>query len=543
MPSLETVIYYSFAAGVVVMAFVAVFLGLQVLTLGTQQHQDEKRSLVRAATKPDTSTHEAYYVGFFHPFPGAGGGGERVLWTMIKAIQDKYPFIVSVIYSGDKTECLELIQNVRGKFGLEINPQTIYVVELNRRWWVEHKFPRLTLLMQTIGSVWLAMEAINGLRPDVFVDTVGYAFTYPLVRAISERIPVVSYTHYPTISSDMRTLVASREAGINNDDAVANSATLTTLKNLYYAVFAAAYAWAGSCAHTVMTNSSWTHSHIVKLFGRPSMTRVVYPPCDTAELATLELLPRQPIVMSLAQFRPEKNHAMQIEAFATLLRMHPELAAPQDWKPPAPGAILDNVASIAYPMLVMLGGARNIDDEARAEQLRQLAKRLGIDRQVRVVINAPWTQVRRWLRISAVGLHTMRDEHFGIGVVEMMAAGLLTVAHDSAGPKMDIVTPAVRCTNGEPDAPSETDAKQSLDENSDFPVGMVAESAEEFAAMLWLALRTDRPMLHAAMQRKARLAAETRFSETAFFQAFYRRFDPVVRWLDNQRSDSDDSFE
>jgi len=35
----------------------------------------------------------------------------------------------------------------------------------------------------------------------------------------------------------------------------------------------------------------------------------------------------------------------------------------------------------------------------------------------------------------------MWNEHFGISVVEMMAAGLVVVAHDSGGPSMDIVTP------------------------------------------------------------------------------------------------------
>jgi alpha-1,2-mannosyltransferase len=35
----------------------------------------------------------------------------------------------------------------------------------------------------------------------------------------------------------------------------------------------------------------------------------------------------------------------------------------------------------------------------------------------------------------------MRDEHFGISVVELMAAGAVVLAHDSAGPAMDIVTP------------------------------------------------------------------------------------------------------
>lgn len=35
----------------------------------------------------------------------------------------------------------------------------------------------------------------------------------------------------------------------------------------------------------------------------------------------------------------------------------------------------------------------------------------------------------------------MKDEHFGISIVELMAAGLVPIAHDSAGPKFDIVRP------------------------------------------------------------------------------------------------------
>jgi len=41
---------------------------------------------------------------------------------------------------------------------------------------------------------------------------------------------------------------------------------------------------------------------------------------------------------------------------------------------------------------------------------------------------------------TSTGLHTMWNEHFGISIVEMMAAGLAVVAHDSGGPRMDIVT-------------------------------------------------------------------------------------------------------
>ena len=37
----------------------------------------------------------------------------------------------------------------------------------------------------------------------------------------------------------------------------------------------------------------------------------------------------------------------------------------------------------------------------------------------------------------------MWNEHFGIAVVELMAAGLITIAHDSGGPKMDIIQPGM----------------------------------------------------------------------------------------------------
>jgi alpha-1,2-mannosyltransferase len=36
----------------------------------------------------------------------------------------------------------------------------------------------------------------------------------------------------------------------------------------------------------------------------------------------------------------------------------------------------------------------------------------------------------------------MWNEHFGISIVEMMAAGLLVIAHNSGGPAMDIIQPS-----------------------------------------------------------------------------------------------------
>lgn len=36
-------------------------------------------------------------IGFFHPYCDAGGGGERVLWCAVKAIQSKYSFRLLVL--------------------------------------------------------------------------------------------------------------------------------------------------------------------------------------------------------------------------------------------------------------------------------------------------------------------------------------------------------------------------------------------------------------------------------------------------------------
>lgn len=63
-------------------------------------------------------------------------------------------------------------------------------------------YPFLTLLRQAIAFNSVAIEAMNTLPCDIFVDTVGVGFAYPLVKVLFNP-RVISYTHYPTISSDM----------------------------------------------------------------------------------------------------------------------------------------------------------------------------------------------------------------------------------------------------------------------------------------------------------------------------------------------------
>ncbi len=55
------------------------------------------------------------------------------------------------------------------------------------------------------------------------------------------------------------------------------------------------------------------------------------------------------------------------------------------------------------------------------------------------MVNKPRDEILKIFTSAKVGLHTMKEEHFGIAIVEMMSAGLVTIAHASGGPLHDII--------------------------------------------------------------------------------------------------------
>jgi alpha-1,2-mannosyltransferase len=91
------------------------------------------------------------------------------------------------------------------------------------------------------------------------------------------------------------------------------------------------------------------------------------------------------------------------------------------------------------PKLILVGSVRDDSDEKRVYKLRLQAQE--IKERVEFVVNAKWPQILEYLKTSSVGVNGMWNEHFGIGVVEYQAAGLISVVNDSGGPKEDIVIP------------------------------------------------------------------------------------------------------
>eukprot|EP00908_Phaeocystis_cordata_P000647 Transcript_10709.p2 GENE.Transcript_10709~~Transcript_10709.p2 ORF type:complete len:489 (-),score=208.95 Transcript_10709:78-1499(-) len=439
-------------------------------------------------------------LAFLHPYCNDGGGGERVLWVAIRELVERgiaHPDRWRVIvYTGDAIPPAEIRANALRRFGVEL-PAGVEFVYLGCRGWIEpRRYPVATLIGQALGSMVLAAEALLRAPPDVLVDTTGLAYCFPVVRAAGVR-HLGCYVHYPIVQSDMLGAVASRQAAHNNAAFFARSAVRSAVKLAYYRALLALYSLAGSLAHTVMANGSWTAAHLRALW-RGLPVAVVFPPCDTAALQALPLLPRTPgLVLSVAQFRPEKDHALQLQAFALLLTR---------WR--AEGA------RAPRPKLVVAGAVRHAADQARLDALRAQAEALGLaDGSVEFAPNLSLAELRALLGQACVGLHTMWNEHFGIGVVEMMAAGVAPIAHDSGGPALDIV--------GRPEE-AEGTAKAA-------ETGLLATSAQQYAdAMAALLLAPKAEQRRKAMAAAARASVQQRFSEAAFSDAFCASLAPAL---------------
>ena len=65
---------------------------------------------------------------------------------------------------------------------------------------IHPRYPVGTMLFQSLCSMLVGLECILRFTPDVYCDTMGAAFTYPVVHYLSGA-KVVAYVHYPIIST------------------------------------------------------------------------------------------------------------------------------------------------------------------------------------------------------------------------------------------------------------------------------------------------------------------------------------------------------
>ena len=100
----------------------------------------------------------------------------------------------------------------------------------------------------------------------------------------------------------------------------------------------------------------------------------------------------------------------------------------------------------------------------------------------------------------------MWNEHFGIGIVEMMAAGLVVIAHNSGGPKSDIVVPYLN------------DLSVNTSSSTTTTTGFLATSVEEYAERIHDIMSLDKKEI--SVIRQNAMESSKRFTDEVFAQAF-----------------------
>lgn len=384
-----------------------------------------------------------------------------------KTVKESNGDLRVVIYTGDEEPGEEILQKALDRFNIKLEIDITFL-KLKNRYLIDPKtWPFFTLAGQAIGSILLANECLNLLTPDIFIDTLGLGFTYPWVRFMTDDTYIVSYTHYPFIQKDMLARVG------------------VVYKAYYYKALIWCYKCVGQWADLIMANSNWTMNHLVNLFEVPDKTQVVYPPCDVTEFRELPFNRQQPRfnqIVSVSQFRPEKDQLLQLRALEYLQK---EGKLPVDAK------------------LILIGGVRNADDQKLLDSLAQKAKDWGLENHVEFRQNVEFSEILLAFSESKVGIHTMLDEHFGIGVVEMMAAGLITVAHNSGGPKRDIIGAA-------------------------DTAGYLAETAEEYGEAMLKGLTEFDSHFHTQMRKNGQEQALI-FSNENFMDQFSRSMESFIK--------------
>ena len=120
----------------------------------------------------------------------AGGGGERVLWTAValSLCSARNPMSLAsytvTTPTRPKSRSSRRLRYVRTLlFPLTLTPDSLHFLLLeSRRLMEDHLWPRFTLLGLSLGSMYLAWEAMSKFIPGLYIGELCF---YPLFTAVS----------------------------------------------------------------------------------------------------------------------------------------------------------------------------------------------------------------------------------------------------------------------------------------------------------------------------------------------------------------------
>ena len=157
-------------------------------------------------------------------------------------------------------------------------------------------------------------------------------------------------------------------------------------------------------SNIIFTNSKFTRNAIKKVY--PSFDpQVIYPPVDLERFSScLRSNSRENQVLVISRFSPEK----QLEKAILIAK------------------ILKNIKFILIGNLLTA-------NQSYFKYLQKMIQDYGLTHRIKLIPNATKGEILNAMSTSMVYLHTMNGEHFGISIVEAMAAGLIPVVPSYGG--------------------------------------------------------------------------------------------------------------
>ena len=179
----------------------------------------------------------------------------------------------------------------------------------------------------------------------------------------------------------------------------------------YYEILKYGY-WNLMRTSTVITNSEFSRRAIVNAFGLENIY-VLSPPIDIETFRNIALMPnrgneRDDIILVISRIAPHK----EIENAIKLAKILKDNDIGKGMK------IVGNLYCYFFDYY---------------SKLKQMVLRLGLTDYVTFEINASLNELLSTMRESKVYFHPKIGEHFGMAVVEAMAAGLIPVVPNEGG--------------------------------------------------------------------------------------------------------------
>lgn len=159
----------------------------------------------------------------------------------------------------------------------------------------------------------------------------------------------------------------------------------------------------------LLTNSSFSAEIIANAYSiRP---QVLFPPVNTRMFHPST---KENLVVSTGRFVPEKRFEILVEAFK---------------------GIRKNVRCI---IIGSIGGNRVHQSRLYVARLMKMIEGFDLSDRVELLVNCPFDLLVKTLSRAKVYVHCLENEHFGISIVESMAAGCVPIVHRSGGAYHDI---------------------------------------------------------------------------------------------------------